>query len=146
MKLIPAVLLAACMLHAAEDETITVRFGKLWDGQRVIDKAVVTIRNGRIQAVTSGTHNQPATNNVLDWSRYYGLPGLIDVHTHMTYYWDRAPGTRPRGQARMPAVTVFLAQENAKKTLQAGVTSVRDLGSTDYTDIAMRDLINQIGR
>jgi imidazolonepropionase-like amidohydrolase len=43
----------------------------------------------------------------------------------------------------MPAVTVFLAQENARKTLEAGVTTVRDLGAQDYTDIAMRDLINR---
>ena len=43
----------------------------------------------------------------------------------------------------MPAVTVFLAQENARKTLETGVTTVRDLGAADYSDIAMRDLINQ---
>jgi imidazolonepropionase-like amidohydrolase len=40
-------------------------------------------------------------------------------------------------------VTVFLAQENARKSLEAGVTTVRDLGSWEYTDIAMRDLINR---
>jgi len=37
----------------------------------------------------------------------------------------------------------FLAQENARKTLAAGVATVRDLGSSDYDDIAMRDLINR---
>jgi len=42
----------------------------------------------------------------------------------------------------MAAVTVFLAQENAKRTLEAGVTAVRDLGAQEYADIAMRDLIN----
>jgi imidazolonepropionase-like amidohydrolase len=43
----------------------------------------------------------------------------------------------------MPAVNVFLAQENARKTLEAGVTTVRDLGSFLYQDIAMRDLIKR---
>src|ERR1700694_2402340 len=64
--------------------------------------------------------------------------------THMTYYWDRTPGTLPRAQQlqRIAAETVFLAQENAKKTLEAGVTAVRDLGSAEYNDIAMRNLIN----
>jgi len=130
------------MLHPQD---VTVGFGKLWDGEKVINNAVVLIRNGRIESVTSATTNEQraTTNATVDWSPYYGLPGLIDVHTHMTYYWDRAPGTLPRGQTRMPAVTVFLAQENARKTLEAGVTTVRDLGSSDYTDIAMRDLINQ---
>ena len=40
-------------------------------------------------------------------------------------------------------MTVFLAQENARKTLEAGVTTVRDLGASDYADVAMRDLINR---
>jgi imidazolonepropionase-like amidohydrolase len=60
----------------------------------------------------------------------------------MTYYWGREPGTRPLGQVRLPAVTVFLAQANARKTLETGVTTVRDLGAQDYNDIAMRELIN----
>jgi imidazolonepropionase-like amidohydrolase len=63
----------------------------------------------------------------------------------MTFYWDRTPGTRPWTQLGTlgPAVTVFLAQENARKTLQSGVTTVRDLGSWQGTDLAMRDLINR---
>ena len=73
--------------------------------------------------------------------RYIALPGLIDLHTHITYYWDRKPGTRPLGQRRRPAVTVFLAQDNARRTLETGVTTVRDLGASSDTDFAMRDLI-----
>jgi len=42
----------------------------------------------------------------------------------------------------MAAETVFLAQDNAKRTLHAGVTTVRELGASEYTDIAMRNLIN----
>jgi imidazolonepropionase-like amidohydrolase len=68
------------------------------------------------------------------------LPGLIDAHTHITYYWDRTPGTRPRGQRRLPAVTVFLAQENARRTLETGVTTVRDLNAGNDMDFAMREL------
>ena len=73
------------------------------------------------------------------------IPGLIDAHTHMTFYWDRTPGTRPWSQlgTLSSVVTIFLAQENARKTLETGVTTVRDLGSWDYNDIAMRDLINR---
>ena len=67
------------------------------------------------------------------------------MHTHITYYWDRAPGTRPRGQRRLPAVTVFLAQENARRTLETGVTTVRDLNAGNDMDFAMREL-TQVGR
>jgi imidazolonepropionase-like amidohydrolase len=130
---------------ASAQKTTAVRFGKLWDGEKVIDGALVLIENGRIRSVTAGNPSPPAGAEVIDWSRYYGLPGLIDMHTHMTYYWDHAPGTLPRVQQlqRIAAETVFLAQENAKKTLEAGVTAVRDLGSTEYMDIALRNLINR---
>ena len=69
---------------------------------------------------------------------------MIDSHTHMTYYWDGAPDTTPRRQSPLHvAVRVFLAQQNAKKTLEAGVTTVRDLNAPAGADIAMRDLINR---
>jgi imidazolonepropionase-like amidohydrolase len=77
----------------------------------------------------------------IDLRRFTGLPGLIDLHTHITYYWDGKPGTRPLGQRRRPAVTVFLAQENARRTLETGVTTVRDLAASNESDFAMRDLI-----
>ena len=135
-------LFLVCAELAHAQKITAVRFGKLWDGEKVIDRATVVIENGRVRSVTGADVQPPAGAELVDWSRYYGIPGMIDVHTHMTYYWDRAPGTLPRGQQRVPAVTVFLAQENARKTLEAGVTAVRDLGSQDYMDIAMRDLID----
>ena len=117
-----------------------VRFGRLWDGERVIVDAVVTVQNGRIVSVGSGPAAVPAGVDVVDLRNYTGLPGLIDVHTHITYFWDRQPGTRPRGQRRLPAVTVYLAQDNARRTLETGVTTVRDLNASNDMDLAMRDL------
>jgi imidazolonepropionase-like amidohydrolase len=143
-RILFAMVLFGFALCASAQKVTAVRFQKLWDGGRVIDGALVLIENGRIRSVMGGNPSPPAGAEIIDWSRYYGLPGLIDMHTHMTYYWDRTPGTLPRAQQlqRMAAETVFLAQENARKTLEAGVTAVRDLGSTDYNDIAMRNLIN----
>ena len=123
----------------AAAQVTAVRFARLWDGDRVIDKAVVVVDGSRIVRVTAGG-DPPAGARVIDLSRYTGLPGLIDAHTHITYYWDRAPGTRPRGQRRLPAVTVFLAQENARRTLETGVTTIRDLNAANDTDFAMREL------
>jgi imidazolonepropionase-like amidohydrolase len=113
--------------------------GKVWSD------AVVLVKDDRVVSVGPANSDRPPDAEQIDLSHYTGIPGLIDVHTHMTYYWDGAAGTRPWHQleARMPAVTVFLAQENARKTLEAGVTTVRDLGSFLHLDIAMRDLINR---
>lgn len=116
------------------------RFGKVIDGTgRVLTNAVIVVEGDRIKSVGG---EAPRDAEVIDLSRYTAIPGLIDVHTHMTYYWDQAPGTRPRAQGgRLPAVSMFLAQENARKTLETGVTTVRDMNAAEYTDVAMRELI-----
>jgi imidazolonepropionase-like amidohydrolase len=139
-----ALTLAASLLLLAlpaAAQTKAIRFGQLWDGTRVIADAVVVIEGDRIVRVATGEAGVPAGAETVDLRRFTGLPGLIDLHTHMTYYWDRQPGTRPLGQRRRPAVTVFLAQENARRTLETGVTTVRDLGASNDTDYSMRDLI-----
>lgn len=128
------------MPHLAPADITAIRFGRLWDGSRVVPDAVVIVDGGRITRVGSGGAI-PTGATVIDLRRYVGLPGLIDLHTHMTYYWDRASGTPPLGQRRRPAETVFLAQENARRTLETGVTTVRDLGAQNETDLSMRDLI-----
>ncbi len=134
-----ALLVVLCALPA-DAQTSAVRFKSLWDGTRVIPDAVVVVDGDRIRAVGTGDAAVPAGATVVDLRSYTALPGLIDVHTHITYFWDRAPGTRPRGQRRLPAVSVFLAQENARQTLETGVTTVRDLNAGNDMDLAMREL------
>ncbi len=122
-------------------------FGKIIDGQgKIITNAVVLVKADRIVQV--GTEKEvvvPASAETIDLKAYTAIPGLIDAHTHMSFYWDKAPGSNPWGQLGTlgPAVTVFLAQENACKALETGVTTVRDLGSSDNMDLALRDLINR---
>jgi imidazolonepropionase-like amidohydrolase len=135
--LIVALVLAAAI--DAQAQTTFIRFGKLWDGQALVGPAVVQVDGDRIVRVMPG-NAVPADARAIDLSRYTGLPGLIDAHTHITYFWDGAPGTRPRGQRRLPAVTVFLAQQNARRTLETGVTTVRDLNAGNDMDFAMREL------
>jgi imidazolonepropionase-like amidohydrolase len=122
-----------------------VRFGKLWDAKgKLWSNAIVIVEGERIKAVTTEAATIPPGAEVIDLSKYTGLPGLIDVHTHMTMYTDETPGQPMLKQltANPPAVEVFLARKGALSTLEAGVTTVRDLGADQYMDIAMRDLIN----
>jgi imidazolonepropionase-like amidohydrolase len=124
-----------------------LRFGKLWDGSKVTTDAVVVVEGDRVKSVGSGNAAVPANAKIIDLSKYYAIPGMIDAHTHITYWADATPrpGVRPQQtNASLPtAVRVFLAQENARKSLEAGFTTVRDLGAQDYADVAMRDLINR---
>lgn len=117
----------AALLHAQ-----VYRFGKVWDGEKVIDGAVIVVDHGEIASVG------PRDGKAIDMTRYTAIPGMIDAHTHMTYVLNIPVGRAGRG-----AATVYLSQDNAKKTLETGVTTVRNLGASNYADIAMRDLIEK---
>src|ERR1700676_2929223 len=149
--LLAVVLGASCVggIYAQERpsaKTIkAVRFGKLWDGKgKLWTDAIVIVEGDRIRNLTADASMIPAGAETIDLSKYTGLPGLIDVHTHMTMYTDETPGEPMLKQItnNAPAVEVFLARKGAMRTLEAGVTTVRDLGADQYMDIAMRDLIN----
>lgn len=125
-------------------QTTTLRFAKLITGQGdVISDAVVVVEGDKISKVSSGEKSIPANTTLIDLRPLVAIPGLIDVHTHITYYWDKTSGVSPWNSRLDPPTTVFLAQENALKTLETGVTTIRDLGSSGGMDIAMRDLINR---
>ncbi len=133
---------SASLLAEAQGPITVVRAGRLWDGSKTVTNATVVIENGRIVSVGTGAAKTPAGATEIDLSKYTVIPGLIDLHTHMTYYWDQAPGTRPLGQARRPAdETAQLSAVNALKTLETGVTTVRDLGASGGADYLMREAI-----
>ena len=127
LKAIGALILSSCGAGAA-----TYHFGAIWDGAKVWKDACITTEGERIAGIG------PCTGVAIDLTRYTAIPGLIDVHTHLTYVLENRVA-----QSARAAATVFLAQDNARKTLETGVTTVRDLGAADYADIAMRDLIAQ---
>jgi imidazolonepropionase-like amidohydrolase len=147
MVLIGCSVRSTCAQENARAKPIkAVRFGKLWDAKgKLWTNAIVIVEGDRIHTVTSDASAIPAGAEVIDLSKYTGLPGLIDVHTHMTYYTDETPGEPMLKQIQniVPAVTVFLARKGAMRTLETGITTVRDLGADQYMDIAMRDLINR---
>ena len=139
MKPFWIILLCSLLALPASAAPKAIRAARVIDpAGKAIANGVVVVDNDRIVSV--GT-TVPDGADLIDLGRLTLMPGMIDVHTHMTYYWDRAPGTRPRGGSRMPAISMVLAQANLRKTLEAGVTAVRDMNAAEYTDVAMRELI-----
>jgi imidazolonepropionase-like amidohydrolase len=144
-RILPACLVALSSIAGAQ--TKALKFAAVVDGSgRVIANGVVIVDGDKITRVLGPRDAIPSGATTIDLSRYTAIPGLIDVHTHITYYWDPASGTDPwRQPARPPAQTVELSRQNGLKALGAGVTTVRDLGASNYTDIALRDSINKAG-
>jgi imidazolonepropionase-like amidohydrolase len=135
---------AAHALTPSDSPTKAIRFGSLVDGNGHVTKdAVVIVDADRITKIGRGDGAVPKDAEVIDLRPLTAIPGMIDLHTHMTYYWDPASGTLPLGQPRRdPTVTAELAFQNARKTLEAGVTTVRDLGASGGVDYMMRGGIN----
>jgi imidazolonepropionase-like amidohydrolase len=145
ISLLLAPILSSAQSSSPSKSLKAVKFGKLWDAHgKLWTNAIVLIEDDKIKSVTTNPSDIPPHAQVIDLSKFTGLPGLIDVHTHMTIYTDETPGQPMLQQLTKnpPAVEVFLARKGALRTLEAGVTTVRDLGSDQYEDIAMRDLIN----
>src|SRR5437660_10739563 len=83
-----AVLFVLATSSTVLEATKAIKFGKLVDGiGRVYTNAVVIVEDDRVQSVASDA-SIPSGVEVIDLSHYTGLPGLIDGHTHITYYWD----------------------------------------------------------
>src|SRR3954467_15214426 len=139
--------LAATFLAAAHvslAQTKALRFGAVVDGTgRVVANGVIIVDGDKITRVAGPRDPLPAGATVIDLTRYTAIPGMIDAHTHMTYAWDPASGTDPwRQPQRAPAEVARLQRLNALHTLETGVTTVRDLGASNYVDIAIRDSVN----
>ena len=123
--------------------SLAIHCGTLIDGISDQPRADVTVVmvDGRVAAVTPRTGAAPAGQQ-LDLRDYTCLPGLIDMHTHLT---DRPDDALDYSQfyRRSPAEQTRISRENARRTLAAGFTSVRNVGTyIAWTDRQLRDDIN----
>jgi imidazolonepropionase-like amidohydrolase len=145
-KPLPALLFAlasalAAPVHAAQ--RTVVHAGHLLDvdsGRMLTDQAV-SIEAGKVVAVQPWSADATKGARVLDWSAWTVVPGLMDMHTHIAEEAETADIAAPLKIS--PAQQAFIGAMNARKTLQAGFTTVRDVGVyRGFADIALRDAIN----
>ena len=120
-----------------------VRCGKLLDvrsGQMLTDQTVVFDGSGTITSVSaSSSAKLPAGVTAIDLSNATCLPGLIDVHTHLTS--DPTDNGYAGLGISVPAEAIT-GVKNARLTVRAGFTAVRNVGASAYTDVALRDAID----
>ncbi len=142
---LPALLLAGAGAWALEAapapaKLTAVKAAHLLDVRsgRMIEHAVVLISGERISAVGSDLAI-PAGTQVIDLGNKTLLPGLIDMHTHLTYNPEDSGYSSVA--ISVPRATLSGAK-NARLTLNAGFTSVRNLGADAYSDVGLRDAIN----
>jgi imidazolonepropionase-like amidohydrolase len=135
-------LLVCAQEQPAPPAKIAVKAGHLLDVKsgRYLENQVILIDNGRIHTVGAAAEVPiPSDAKVADLSNRTVLPGLIDCHTHLTF----SPFL---GAYRALSVSVpreaLLGARNARVTLEAGFTTVRNVGASGFADVALRDAIN----
>jgi imidazolonepropionase-like amidohydrolase len=146
------VLLSAAMIPAqssladtpAASRPIVLKAAHLFDAVsgKLVDHGVVVVSGSKIQAVGSDA-KIPDNAQIIDLGDATLLPGFIDAHVHISqesspdWYRDWYEGLM-----RFPAEQALYGAHYAKATLEAGITTVRDLGSSDYIALGMRNAIN----
>jgi imidazolonepropionase-like amidohydrolase len=126
----------------AKPVTSYIRAGHLFDAAsgRFQDNVTLVVTDSRIVSVEPASFHPPAGAQVLDLSKEYVLPGLIDCHTHLGARADRYEEIDAFRDT--PFDSAIAGVVNAKKTLEAGFTTVRDVGSLPFLAVDLRNNIN----
>ena len=143
-----AVASVALLTGAAGAETVLIHAGTLLavPGQKPLTQQTLIVTDGKVSAVKGGyldaaSAGAPADARTIDLKDSFVLPGLIDCHVHIT--GELGPRSQLAEVQDDPEETVLDGVVYANRTLMAGFTTVRDLGSPARTGFALRDAINK---
>ncbi len=138
-----AAMLMLCAAVAAQQSSnrVIVKAGHLLDvksGNTLANRAIVIEGDKIVSVVAADDLKTSPGDNVIDLSHATVLPGLIDAHTHLTF--------NPSFGYETLAISIpreaLIGARNARVTLEAGITTVRNVGAHGYSDVALRDAIN----
>src|SRR5450432_3055078 len=137
-----ALLMVPVALTAADPVTV-IKAARLFDGigDHVTSPGLVVVSGGKISGVGKDAAI-PAGAVTIDLGDATLLPGFMDAHTHLSMPFERDYRVAEQAMLKKTVAERALdAAENARKTLMAGFTTVRDVGSSDYIDIGLRNAI-----
>jgi imidazolonepropionase-like amidohydrolase len=142
--LLSGVLLCVCGYGQAQkpaEKTYALKAARLFDGKSdsVVTPGLVVVTGGRIVGVGSSA-SVPEGTEIIDLGDATLLPGFIDAHTHLTFsYSDDYNKSQLENLQKSVAERALDASVNARVTLMAGITTVRDVGSTNFLDVGLRN-------
>ena len=127
---------------SADTRVLVIHAGTLLDGTGAAPRKNVDllVRDGRIADVGTGLAVPPGAEEI-DLRDYTVLPGLIDCHTHLTMQITKDAQLRTVREG--PADAAILGTVDARRTLEAGFTTVRNVGAKDFVDVALKRAIDQ---
>ena len=142
--MIVAALVALLAVQQAPPPPVTaIRAGTLIDGTGAapIKNAVIVVQRGRITAVGANVP-VPAGATLIDLSAFTVLPGFVDAHVHLTGHIIGDGDWQHQELVETSAQRALLGAAHAQQTLEAGFTTVRNVGADEFTDLSLRNAIN----
>ncbi len=126
-------------------KSYVLKAARMFDGKSnvVLTPGLVVVSNGKIVGVGASAA-VPSDAQLIDLGDATLLPGFIDAHTHLTMLYNEDYARAALDGLRKPIAEMALdASVNARVTLMAGFTTVRDVGSAEYLDAGLRNAINR---